>query len=82
MKKKIWLLGFSVIILFAYACNSNTNKTENKATEQQKISENMYACPMHPEVIQNGPGNCPKCGMELEKIEKASADSTATADSM
>ena len=25
-----------------------------------------YTCPMHPEVIQDGPGPCPKCGMALE----------------
>jgi Cu+-exporting ATPase len=25
-----------------------------------------YTCPMHPEVIQSGPGPCPKCGMALE----------------
>ena len=25
-----------------------------------------YTCPMHPEVHQGGPGNCPKCGMALE----------------
>ena len=25
-----------------------------------------YTCPMHPEVHQAGPGNCPKCGMALE----------------
>jgi ribosomal protein S27AE len=24
-----------------------------------------YTCPMHPEVIQNEPGSCPKCGMTL-----------------
>ena len=26
----------------------------------------VYTCPMHPEVEQNGPGSCPKCGMFLE----------------
>ena len=26
----------------------------------------VYTCPMHPEVRQNHPGNCPKCGMALE----------------
>ena len=26
----------------------------------------IYTCPMHPEVRQNGPGACPKCGMALE----------------
>src|SRR5215218_9059644 len=25
----------------------------------------VYACPMHPEVVQNEPGNCPECGMKL-----------------
>ncbi len=28
-----------------------------------------YTCPMHPEVIQIGPGSCPKCGMALEPKE-------------
>ncbi len=26
----------------------------------------VYTCPMHPEVRQQGPGSCPKCGMTLE----------------
>ena len=25
-----------------------------------------YTCPMHPEVVQQGPGSCPICGMDLE----------------
>src|ERR1700740_2796456 len=28
-----------------------------------------YTCPMHPEVIQLGPGACPKCGMALEPMD-------------
>ena len=28
----------------------------------------IYTCPMHPEVQQDHPGNCPKCGMTLEPI--------------
>ena len=27
---------------------------------------NEYTCPMHPEIVQAGPGNCPICGMALE----------------
>ena len=31
-----------------------------------------YTCPMHPQVVQVGPGNCPICGMALEpKVIKA-----------
>ena len=25
-----------------------------------------YTCPMHPEVVSNQPGQCPKCQMDLE----------------
>lgn len=25
----------------------------------------IYTCPMHPEIQQQGPGSCPKCGMAL-----------------
>ncbi|HKI83727.1 MAG TPA: heavy metal-binding domain-containing protein, partial [Candidatus Krumholzibacteria bacterium] len=28
-----------------------------------------YTCPMHPEVVSDAPGACPKCGMALEPME-------------
>ena len=28
----------------------------------------IYTCPMHPEIRQDHPGNCPKCGMMLEPL--------------
>ena len=31
--------------------------------------EAIYTCPMHPEIRQKGPGNCPICGMALEPEE-------------
>ena len=33
--------------------------------------DRAYTCPMHPEVVQRGPGTCPKCGMALEPREAA-----------
>ena len=33
----------------------------------------LYTCPMHPQIRQVGPGNCPICGMTLEPVE-ASAE--------
>ena len=33
----------------------------------------IYTCPMHPQIRQAGPGNCPICGMALEP-ELASLD--------
>ncbi len=32
-----------------------------------------YTCPMHPEIHQSGPGQCPKCHMDLVKEETAPA---------
>jgi Cu+-exporting ATPase len=35
----------------------------------------VYTCPMHPEIRQDHPGTCPKCGMTLEPlIPEATAD--------
>jgi len=34
-------------------------------------SQTEYTCPMHPEIVQIGPGSCPICGMALEPKEIA-----------
>jgi Cu+-exporting ATPase len=36
------------------------------ATTAAKTEDVEYTCPMHPEVVQRGPGSCPICGMALE----------------
>ena len=33
-----------------------------------------YTCPMHPEIVQNGPGDCPVCGMALEPMTVSATD--------
>lgn len=33
-----------------------------------------YTCPMHPEIIRDAPGDCPKCGMALEPMGVPAAD--------
>ena len=41
----------------------------------------IYTCPMHPEVQQDHPGNCPKCGMTLEpKLATAGTDDEENAE--
>ena len=34
----------------------------------------IYTCPMHPEIRQAEPGNCPKCGMALEPVAPSADD--------
>ena len=32
-----------------------------------------WTCPMHPEIVRDGPGACPKCGMALEPMDARAA---------
>ena len=36
--------------------------------EHDHDAEGEYICPMHPDVLETSPGDCPVCGMKL--IEK------------
>ena len=40
----------------------------NTTTVAPAGKETEYTCPMHPQVRQMGPGNCPICGMALEPV--------------
>jgi hypothetical protein len=61
------LLGF-VFTSFINQVNAQETTTKKNATEQQVAKK--YTCPMHPEVVTDKPGKCPKCGMAL--VEKTS----------
>ena len=57
-----------------YFCSTHCLRTFEKAPENflkekpkapQAAPGAQYTCPMHPEIVQVGPGSCPKCGMAL-----------------
>lgn len=64
--KKITLILF---ILSAFSC---LQAQDMKAMDmsKEKFQQITYTCSMHPEIHATKPGNCPKCGMKLNK-EKA-----------
>ncbi|WP_114963513.1 heavy metal translocating P-type ATPase [Tritonibacter mobilis] len=35
---------------------------------KEMLKGTQYTCPMHPEIIRDEPGDCPKCGMALEPV--------------
>jgi predicted RNA-binding Zn-ribbon protein involved in translation (DUF1610 family) len=47
---------------------SDTPAQSTNQTTQKSEQAVRYTCPMHPEVLQDKPGDCPKCGMKL--VEK------------
>ncbi|WP_329806472.1 heavy metal translocating P-type ATPase [Flavobacterium facile] len=46
--------------------------------EETQISKTLYTCPMHPEVIQDGPGSCPICGMDLVPMAPSDSEENKT----
>ena len=48
----------------------------NPTEQDDNVPEGTeYTCPMHPEIVQIGPGTCPKCGMALEPMGIPDQDS-------
>jgi hypothetical protein len=45
---------------------------EPPAPKTQPAAAAVYTCPMHPDVVSDKPGKCPKCGMRL--IQKKGSD--------
>jgi membrane fusion protein, copper/silver efflux system len=68
MKKLITILFF---IGFAFVDFSCTSKTEVNA-ESEVVQ--TYTCPMHPQIVQNKPGTCPICGMDLVPFDKTNTE--------
>jgi P-type Cu+ transporter len=50
----------------AHACCAHEHEPKAPPPAPKAGDKVIYTCPMHPEVRQEGPGSCPKCGMALE----------------
>ncbi len=70
-----------LIAATAYINVSGSRKSEPTKKERDiQISKKQYVCSMHPQVIQDSPGDCPICGMLL--IEKIAEDDTPADSSL
>jgi len=47
-------------------CSGMHGGSMTRADDRATDPEAIYTCPMHPEIEQVGPGDCPICGMDLE----------------
>jgi Cu(I)/Ag(I) efflux system membrane fusion protein len=50
------------------------------ADSMPKAKPGQWTCPMDPEVISDKPGECPKCGMDLEQVPQPTSGSGAKED--
>jgi len=69
------LAAVAVAGLLLTGCGHDSGRaSETKAAQ-------LYTCGMHPQVIQDHPGNCPICGMKLTPIRKEATPGKAAASS-
>ena len=64
MKKLIILVFVFTGATISFAQSSKPATHTGKSNTAAKY---IYSCPMHPEVMTDKPGKCPKCGMTLVK---------------
>jgi hypothetical protein len=72
MKTNKWLMtalmavGLMGVTLGVGGCKEKeSGQSGNSAAKEHAV---QYTCSMHPDVVQDKPGKCPKCGMDL--VEK------------
>ena len=76
MKIKSIMLVVFTIILSSFQNSFAQNTIEKQDTVLVRDTEKIvYTCPMHTEIISVKPGTCPKCGMELVKVENGKTQS-------
>lgn len=66
MDYRLW----TIILLTAFSCTQ----------KKDQASHDLYTCPMHPTVIQDKPGSCPVCGMDLVKKGQPGEEVKITAE--
>ncbi|MBC7511305.1 MAG: efflux RND transporter periplasmic adaptor subunit, partial [Ferruginibacter sp.] len=67
--KKIFI---AAVLIFLFAACKNNKLKDTPDTKHAGHGDVYYTCSMHPQVMQDKPGNCPICGMKLIEVTKTS----------
>ncbi len=70
------ILTLTVGVALGFLMGKRSSGPKDLVQMGEASVKQLYSCGMHPEIIQEGPGNCPVCGMKLTPIKSASAGTT------
>lgn len=77
MERKRFIKALAIFsmapVLILEACKEGDKKSTATVAKVQ-----TYTCPMHPQIVQNKPGTCPICGMDLVPFDKNNKDAYLT----
>ncbi|MBD3224803.1 MAG: efflux RND transporter periplasmic adaptor subunit [Caldithrix sp.] len=68
----IFLLMSAVPLIISCGSDDRDGHTNTGQAQEQQL----WTCGMHPEVIKEEPGQCPKCGMDLVPVKQSTAQAT------
>ncbi len=76
-----WALFAALLVLAAFSVGSYILSRRAPAGTAQPVKKALYRCPMHPSYTSDKPGECPICGMTLERIPEGEAQAPPAAPS-
>lgn len=78
---KLSFILMSMLMLLTVSCDRKETSKENLESGRANThahKEEVWTCPMHPQIIENGPGKCPICHMDLVKVGETEVDDYET----
>jgi len=67
MKTKNIMMIILLVTMIPVAGLAMGQLHKTQQTQGTQKHQDLYYCPMHPQIFYNHPGNCPICGMKLIK---------------
>jgi Cu(I)/Ag(I) efflux system membrane fusion protein len=67
----IAVVALAVGVAGGFLMGKKSPAPEVAAQSEKTEAKQLYSCGMHPQIIQEGPGNCPICGMKLTPLRSS-----------
>ena len=73
-KKEMVLITITLVVglilgSLLFGGSGNNSEKSQKTEKTEKVDATIWTCSMHPQIREDGPGECPICGMDLIPLE-------------